>query len=69
MIMDRILHPRRDAADLLAISLRKLDLLVKQKLIRIVKIGRRTLVPHAELEKFAKRGTGTKSRRGGRDGE
>jgi excisionase family DNA binding protein len=42
---------------LLAISLRKLDELVREQTIKIVKIGRRTLVPHAELERFAKLNT------------
>jgi excisionase family DNA binding protein len=50
----RILHPRSEAAHLLAISVRKLDQLVREQAIRIVKIGRRTLVPHAELERFAR---------------
>jgi excisionase family DNA binding protein len=53
----RILHPRSDAAHLLAISLRKLDQLVREQAIKIVKIGRRTLVPQAELERFAKLNT------------
>jgi len=37
--------------------LRKLDQLVREQAIKIVKIGRRTLVSHAELERFAKRST------------
>jgi excisionase family DNA binding protein len=53
--MDRILHPRRDAADLLSISLRKLDRLILQRNIKTVRIGRRRLVPDDELRKFAQR--------------
>jgi excisionase family DNA binding protein len=54
---DQLLHPRADSARRLSISLRKLDELISEKKIRIVKIGRRTLVPASELVKFAKRGT------------
>jgi hypothetical protein len=67
--MERILHTRRYAADLLAISLRKLDQLVEGQLIKIVKIGRRTLVPHSELVRFARRGTGKARQHGGRDAQ
>lgn len=56
--MLRILHPRQDAARLLAISIRKLDHLIKTKQINFIKIGKRTLIAQAELEKFALRGTG-----------
>lgn len=53
----RILHARPEAADLLAISVRKLDQLIKTKLLRGIKIGKRTLIAHAELERFARCGT------------
>jgi hypothetical protein len=62
-LMKRILHPRRDVADGLAISLRKLDQLVNEKLIKVVKIGRKIFVSDAGLQRFARRGTG------GRDGQ
>jgi excisionase family DNA binding protein len=55
MATQRILHTRRDAADSLSISLRKLDSLVREKLIATVRIGRRRLVAHSELMKFAER--------------
>jgi excisionase family DNA binding protein len=66
--MERILHPRPDAANLLAISLRKLDQLIKARIIRVVKIGKRTLIPQAELESFADRNT-NQFGKGGRDGK
>ncbi|MGA8873363.1 MAG: helix-turn-helix domain-containing protein [Candidatus Acidiferrales bacterium] len=56
--MPRILHSRLDAANLLAISLRKLDQLIKARIIKVVKIGKRTLIPQAELESFASQNTG-----------
>ncbi len=55
--MERILHPRLDSADLLGISLRKLDGLLKDGSLRAVKIGKRTLIPHSELLRLAKSGT------------
>jgi len=51
----RILHARRDSADLLSISLRKLDSLIREKAIGTVRIGRRTLIAHDELVRFAER--------------
>jgi excisionase family DNA binding protein len=66
--MIRILHPRPDAANLLAISLRKLDQLIKARIISVVKIGKRTLISQAELESFADRNT-TQLGKGGRDGK
>ena len=67
--MERILHPRPDAANLLAISLRKLDQLIHARAIKVVKIGKRTLIPQAELKSFAHQNTGAKPRTGGRDGK
>lgn len=66
--MIRILHPRPDAANLLAISLRKLDQLIKARTIAVVKIGKRTLISQAELESFANRTT-NQIGKGGRDGK
>jgi excisionase family DNA binding protein len=66
--MTRILHPRPDAANLLAISLRKLDQLIKARTISAVKIGKRTLISQAELENFADRNT-PQLGKGGRDGK
>jgi excisionase family DNA binding protein len=65
--MSRILHARPDAANLLAISLRKLDQLIKARTISVVKIGKRTLISQAELESFADRNTAQLGK-GGRDG-
>jgi excisionase family DNA binding protein len=52
---EEILYPRAGAARRLWISLRKLDQLISRKEIRVIRIGRRTLVPAAELERFATR--------------
>ena len=66
--MERILHPRLDSAHLLGISLRKLDGLLKDGSLRAVKIGKRTLVAHAELLRFAKNGTKSKTANAKRGG-
>ena len=66
--MQSLLFSRRKSARLLSISIRKLDSLIKTKLLHGVRIGKRVLVPHAELERFASRGTGAKAR-GGRNGK
>jgi hypothetical protein len=63
--MAPLLYARPEAARSVAISLRLLDSLIQKKIIKIVKIGKRTLVPHTELEKLAKRGTCAKSEAGG----
>jgi len=65
--MSRILHARPEAANLLAISLRKLDQLIKARTIGVIKIGKRTLISQAELESFADRNT-IQVGKGGRDG-
>jgi excisionase family DNA binding protein len=52
---ERVLHPCQEAANLLAISLRKLDQLIRDRAIRTLRIGRRRLVPHDQLLRFAKR--------------
>lgn len=50
-----ILETRSDAARLMRISLRKLDYLVAEKQLKVVRIGRRTLVPRKSLEEFCKK--------------
>jgi excisionase family DNA binding protein len=53
---DHLLHSRATAAHCLGISIRKIDSLIAAKKIRVVKIGRRTMISDAELKRFAKRG-------------
>ena len=62
-VLTAFLFARVDAARQLAISLRSLDKLISCKKIKIVKIGRRTMISPAELKKFAKRGTGSEGAR------
>ncbi len=58
--MEKILHARQEAAQMLSISLRKVDLLISSKTLKTVRVGRRNLVAHSELERFARTGTGEK---------
>jgi hypothetical protein len=51
--MKALLYSRADAARILSISLRKLDCLLKEKAVSVVKIGKRTLIAQDELERFA----------------
>lgn len=56
--MEKLLHARQEAAQLLSISLRKIDLLIASKALKTVRVGRRNLVARSELERFARTGTG-----------
>jgi excisionase family DNA binding protein len=59
--MGKILHARMEAAQLLSVSLRKIDELIATKKLRTVRVGRRNLVAHSELTRFAHTGTRKKS--------
>lgn len=65
--MESLLLSRPDAARSLAISVRKLDNLIQNKQLDVIKVGKRTLIARAELEKFAR--TGTAAKNGGRNGK
>ena len=58
--MDKLLHSRLEAKHLLSCSLRKLDDLIAKKLLRTVRVGRRNMIAHAELVRFARKGTGAR---------
>ncbi len=51
----RILCSKREAASALGISVRTLETLIAVKELKSVRIGRRRMVPQAELERFARR--------------
>ena len=54
-LSEKILLSRKDAADAMSVSLRKLDYLIAEgKIQGVVKIGKRTLIGRAALEKFAR---------------
>jgi excisionase family DNA binding protein len=51
----RLLHDLDEAADLLSISRRVVDRLVRDGELDSVKLGRRRLVPHEALESYVAR--------------
>jgi excisionase family DNA binding protein len=53
----QLLETRIDAAKTLGISLRKLELLIDAKQIKICRIGKRVLIPRRALEVFIRRNT------------
>ena len=57
---NKLAYSRKEAAYLLSIGLRSLDYLLSEGEIPARKIGARTLITHAELEKFLKRDHSTK---------
>jgi excisionase family DNA binding protein len=54
--MQRILHPRPDAAFKLGISVIKVDQMVSDGTVQAVKIGKRVLIPETELVRIGKHG-------------
>lgn len=48
-----ILYRRRDAAAAIGLSVRALDYLIAEGKVRVRRLGKRVLVPRAELERFA----------------
>lgn len=52
MAADRLLLTQPEAADRLGVGVRALRDLVKRRKLRIVSIGRRALIPAADLERF-----------------
>jgi excisionase family DNA binding protein len=55
--MEKILHARMEVAQLLSVSLRKIDELIATRKLKTVRVGRRNLVAHSELTRFAQSGT------------
>jgi excisionase family DNA binding protein len=54
--MQKLLYARLEAAQALSISLRKLDELISTKLLKSVRVGKRNMIAHSELERFARIG-------------
>ena len=56
----KILLTRHEAAAVLSISVRTLDTLLSRRELATRRVGRRRLIPRAELERFAKHNHATK---------
>jgi len=50
--MDKLAYNRREAAELLSISLRTLDSLLSLKQLKFRRVGRRILIPREDAERF-----------------
>ncbi len=57
MRFETLAFSRREAADTLRISLRSLDYLLSQGKLRGRRIGRRIVIPRAEIEKLLRQDT------------
>jgi excisionase family DNA binding protein len=54
LFVGKILHARMEAVQLLSVSLRKIDELIATKKLKAIRVGRRNLVAHSELTRFAR---------------
>jgi hypothetical protein len=52
---ERMLYDRKSAALQLSISVRSLDYLISKKELAVRRMGKKILIPHAELVKFARK--------------
>jgi len=57
MLNDSLVFSRREAADALRVSLRTLDYLLSKGKLRGRRIGRRVLIPRAEVEGLLRKDT------------
>jgi excisionase family DNA binding protein len=64
MSQEALALSRRDTADALGVSLRTVDYLLAQGALRGRRIGRRVVIPKAEINEFLRCGGSIPSRRG-----
>jgi excisionase family DNA binding protein len=55
MEQTNLLEHRIASAQMLGISLRKLEMLIAEKQLKVVRIGKRVLIPRRELEAFVRK--------------
>jgi hypothetical protein len=53
--MTKILYSRKESAFALSISIRSLDLVIAAGELKVRRIGRKVLIPVAELERYARK--------------
>jgi excisionase family DNA binding protein len=51
--MSKLLYTRAESAEMLSLSVRTVDRLIATGKLRVRQMGRRMLIHHADLEKFA----------------
>lgn len=54
LALKRLLYSKREAAEMLSISVRSLDYLIVTHQLPARRIGRRVLIPHDAIQQFAK---------------
>jgi excisionase family DNA binding protein len=59
MTNPKILLSKKEAAELLSVSLRTLERLIRRRQIDVVQVGRRVLIPTKSLAAFAASGDGS----------
>jgi excisionase family DNA binding protein len=52
---NKLLYSKKESAQLLSLSLRTVDALIRRKALEARRVGRRVLVTRKSLEKFARR--------------
>ncbi len=55
----KLLYSRPEAAEALSLSVSTIDVLIGRGMLRVRRQGRRVLIPHSEIERFAKRDVAT----------
>lgn len=58
--MSRLLYGKREAASVLGLSLRTVDLLIAAKELKSIRVGRRRMISGKELERFVGRDHSTR---------
>lgn len=53
--MEILLHSKQESARLIGLSERTVHTLIATKQLKVLRVGRRVLIPHAELLKFTRR--------------
>jgi excisionase family DNA binding protein len=61
--MEILLHSKRESARLIGVSERTLHKLIVTKELEVRRVGRRVLVPHAELLKFIRADHSTREKK------
>jgi excisionase family DNA binding protein len=67
--MDKLLFSKKEAAELLGISLRTVENLITRKELTSRRIGRRRMIPASTLAQFVRRDTPLISGKGGAHGD
>ena len=57
MEIQALFYNKQESAQILRVSERTIHQLIRQKLLRAMRVGRRVLIAREELERFARQGT------------